>query len=127
MNRAPVSRAKERVLIGRLLIDMLRVIHVARRCLSDKSKPHLNGDVEYILLSYAVLIGVCSGKPKTAAEIGRYIDLPRASAQRKLADLEESGIVYRRGSKYHMTGAKVGCDEYIDKCRLLIKRAADRL
>ena len=44
-------------MIGRLLIDMLRAIHAARRCLSDKSKPHLNGDVEYILLSYAVLIG----------------------------------------------------------------------
>ena len=127
MNRVPIPRAKERALIGRLLIDLLRVIHIARRRLSDKSKPHLNGDVEYILLSYAVLIGDVSGKPKTAADIGRYIDIPRASAQRKLGDLEKAGVVMRKGGRYHLTGARMGCEEYIDKCLLLIKRAAQRL
>jgi hypothetical protein len=127
MSRATIPRATDRVLIGRLLIDLLRTIHTARRPLSDESKRHLNRDVEYILLSYAVLIGAAGGKPKTAAEIARFVDLPRATAQRKLGDLEQNGVVMRRGSKYHLTGNKMGCDQYVDKCLLLIKRAADRL
>jgi CRP-like cAMP-binding protein len=127
MSRAAIPRIKDRVLIGRLLIDMLRTIHTAGRRPSDKSKRHLNRDVEYILLSYAVLIGAAGGKPKTAAEIARFVDLPRATAQRKLGDLEKSGVVMRQGGKYHLTGAKMGCDQYVDKCLLLIKRAADRL
>jgi CRP-like cAMP-binding protein len=122
-----IHRAEERALIGRLLIDLLKTIHRARRQLSDKSRPHLTGDLEYVLLSYAVLIGGLSGRPKNATEIGRYIDIPRATAQRKLGDLEKSGVVVRKGSKYHMTGAKMGPDEYIDKCLLLIKRAAQSM
>lgn len=119
-----IHRAEERALIGRLLIDLLKTIHRARRALSDKSKRHLAGDVDNILLSYAVLIGAVSGRPRNASELARYTGIPRASAQRKLDCLEKSGVVVRKGSKYHMTGARMGGDEYIDRCLLLIKRAS---
>jgi DNA-binding IclR family transcriptional regulator len=111
---------------------LLRTIHNARRRLGDQRKAHLTADLEYILLCQAILIGATSGRPKNATEISRFIDIPRATAQRKLDNLEKHGIVARKGSKYHLIGAQLtaasaGLDEYVDKCLLLIKRAAKSL
>ena len=128
-----IHRARERALIGRLIIDLLKTIYGARRHLGDQTKPYLGGDVEYILLSYAVLIGVVSGRPKNATELGRFVDIPRASAQRKLDELEKNGVISRKSSRYQMgsraqiTGASAEVDDYIDRCLLLIKRAAKSL
>jgi CRP-like cAMP-binding protein len=129
MSRIAIYRAEERAVIGRLLIDLLKIMHGARRQFGDQQKDHLNGDLDFILLCYAILIGVTAGRPKNATEISRFVDIPRATAQRKLDDLEKQGVVARKGSKYHLIGpqlteASAGLDEYIDKCLLLIKRAA---
>lgn len=129
MSRAAIYRAKERAIIGRLVIDLLKTIHGGRRHFGDQQKEHLNGDLDYILLCYAILIGASNGRPKNATEIGRFLDIPRATAQRKLDALEKHGIVARKGSKFHLIGAQLteasaALDEYIDKCMLLIKRAA---
>ena len=48
------------------------------------------------------LLGQAAGKPKNASELGRYVGIPRVTAQRKLDDLEKGGIVVRRGNKYHI-------------------------
>lgn len=119
-------RAKERALIGQLIVDLLKAAHIARlRLAGSKAKPYLAGEVENLLLGWAVLLGHASGKPKNASEIGRYLGVPRVTAQRRLDDLEKSGIVVRRGNRYHMSAdLKRADDEYIDKCMLLIKRAA---
>jgi hypothetical protein len=121
-----LSRAKERALIGQLIVDLLRVAHTSRlRSTRGRAKPYLAGEIENMLLGWAVLLGHAGGKPKNASEIGRYLGIPRVTAQRRLDDLEESGIIVRRGNRYHMSGdLKKADDEYVDKCMLLIKRAA---
>lgn len=112
-------RAKERALIAQLTIDLIRTIHHGRF-----GAGHINaGDLETLLLSGVVLVGHASGKPKNASEIGRYLGVPRATAQRKLEVLEKKGIIVRRGSKYHMADLKKGDDDYIDKCLAIINHA----
>jgi hypothetical protein len=115
-------RAKERALIARLIIDLLRTVHAGR--LGGKGRPFAANEIETLLLSGAVLLGHAHGSPKNASEIGRIVGVPRATALRKLEDLQERGIVVRRGSKYFMVELKKGEDDYIDKCLALIKRAA---
>lgn len=118
-------RAKERAVIGHLIIDLLRTAHGARRRLvGAQSKSYLAGEIENMLLAWAVLLGHVNGKPRNASEIGRFIGVPRVTAQRKLDDLAASGIIVRHGSRYLMAESVAGDDEYIDKCMLLIKHAA---
>lgn len=119
-------RAKERALIGQLIVDLLKAAHVARlRLARGSAKPYLAGEIENMLLGWAVLAGHASGKPKNASEVGRYIGVPRVTAQRRLDELEADGIIVRRGNKYHISAdLKRADDEYVDKCMLLIKRAA---
>jgi hypothetical protein len=116
-------RAKERALIAQLIIDLLKTAHSARLKLAG-AKPSLASDVESMLLGYAVLIGHVSGKPRNASEIGRALEIPRATAQRKLDELQKNGIIIRRGSKYHLADLNKADDNYIDKCLWLIKHAA---
>lgn len=127
-----IHRARERALIGRLVIDLLRTVHTARSLLGEGRKPYLSGDIEYILLSYAVMIGVAGGRPKNATQLARVVDIPRASAQRKLDQLEKAGVVVRKGSVYYLgglvaTAAGGALDQYIDRCLSLMKRAAESI
>lgn len=119
-------RARERALIAQLIIDLLRTAHNGRvRHVGNKSKSYLAGEIENMLLAWAVLLGQVSGKPKNASEIGRSLGIPRVTAQRKLDILSRSGgIIVRRGARYLMAESQAGDDEYIDKCLLLIKHAA---
>jgi predicted Rossmann fold nucleotide-binding protein DprA/Smf involved in DNA uptake len=117
-------RAKDRALIGQLIIDLLKTSYNARsRALRGKGKPHLAAEIESMLLNWSVLIAQVNGKPKNASEIGRYLGIPRVTAQRKLDELESLGVVIRRGGRYYMAELNVG-DEYIDRCLSLIKRAS---
>lgn len=118
-------RAKERAVIGQLVIDLLRAAHGGRiRLVGNRSKSYLAAEIENMLLGWAVLLGHVNGKPKNASEIGRFLGIPRVTAQRKLDELARDGVIARRGSKYLMTESKAGDDEYIDRCLLLIKHAA---
>jgi hypothetical protein len=131
MSRIAIHRAEERALIGRLLIDLLKTMHSARHHFGERKAPAAS-DLDFMLLCFAVLIGVTSGRPKNATEVGRLTNIPRATAQRKLDVLEKHGVVARKGSKYHLAApylieASAGLDEYIDKCLLLIKRATRSL
>jgi Fic family protein len=113
-------RAKERALIAQVTIELIKTMHHSR----IGAKRINAGELEMLLLSGVVLIGHAAGKPKNVSEIVRYLGIPRATAQRKLENLEKRGIIVRRGSKYHMADLTKGNDDYIDKCLTLIKHAA---
>lgn len=114
-------RGKERALIAQLTIELVKTMHHSRL---GKGRRINAGEIETLLLSGVVLIGHAACRPKNLSEIGRYLGIPRATVQRKLEILEKKGVIVRRGSKYHMAELKKGNDDYIDKCLLLIKRAA---
>jgi predicted Rossmann fold nucleotide-binding protein DprA/Smf involved in DNA uptake len=113
-------RAKERALIAQLIIDLIKTVHSGLL----GRKGNFAGDAEMLLLSGVVLLSHASGKPKNTSEIARSLGVPRVTALRKLNDLEEMGIIERRGGKYFMLNPKKNPDGYIDKCLLLIRRAA---
>ncbi len=121
-------RAKERALIGQLIIDLLKTANASwvRRRRRAGAKPHLVGEIENMLLGWAVLLGHVSGKPRNASEIARYLGIPRVTAQRRLDGLEATGIIERRSNNRYCLSSDLdeSSDEAIDKCLLLIKRAA---
>lgn len=118
----PKRRLKERAIIAQLVIDLVKTIHEGRM-------PHdsLSGDVEAMLISGQVLIGQASGRPRSAAAIGRSLKIPRATVQRKLARLHDAGMVKENGvaGTWAITEAPRG--EYINKSMALIVNAAAKI
>lgn len=116
-------RAKERAVIARLAVDLIKIVHVGRIA-KKGTRVFVAGDVETLLLSCVVLLAHVDGKPKSASAIGRALGIPHTTAQRKLNDLEKRGLVERRRNAYFMCDIKRGEDSYIDRAMLVIRRAA---
>jgi CRP-like cAMP-binding protein len=85
---------RERILMGRLLLDMCRR---AAHYVEGKS---LGAKMEAVLILIAIAIGYMEGKPFTASKLAAYLDTPRTSVLRKLVQLKREGFVAQRGHTY---------------------------
>lgn len=113
-----LQRAEERALIAQLTIDLVKVLHRGRL-----KRARIAGEVEMLLMSGVVLIGHVKGTPRTASQISRALGIPRATVQRKLAELQRRGVVASRKGQYHFV-ADAGDHSYVDKALALIASAA---
>jgi hypothetical protein len=59
--------------------------------------------IENIYVALPVFIAHVAGKPCTASQVARALEMPRNTAVRKLDWLMKEGYVMRRGTKYCMT------------------------
>jgi len=59
--------------------------------------------IENIYVALPVFIAHVAGKPATASQVARSLEMPRNTAVRKLDWLIREGYVARRGTKYCMT------------------------
>ena len=72
---------RERILMSRLLLEMCRR---ASRYVEGKS---LGAKMEAVLILIAIALGYMEGRPFTASKLAAYLDTPRTSVLRKLAQL----------------------------------------
>lgn len=80
--------AKERRIIARLMIDLLKL--PAEAHLGAK---HYSSRCDDVMLMCAILIGQVERKPMTAAKLADYAGLPRPTVVRKLKQFEQAGMV----------------------------------
>jgi IclR helix-turn-helix domain len=85
---------RERILMSRLLLEMCRR---ASRYVEGKS---LGAKMEAVLILIAIALGYMEGRPFTASKLAAYLDTPRTSVLRKLAQLKREGFVAQRGHTY---------------------------
>ena len=85
---------RERILMSRLLLEMCRR---ASRYVEGKS---LGAKMEAVLILIAIALGYMEGRPFTASKLAAYLDTPRTSVLRKLAQLKREGFVEQRGHTY---------------------------
>jgi hypothetical protein len=80
---------------------ILSILRVAR----NTYYPHhrLSDVIENIYVSLPVFIAHVAGRPATASQVARSLEMPRNTAVRKLDWLIKEGYVTRRGTKYCMT------------------------
>jgi response regulator of citrate/malate metabolism len=86
------------------------------------SRGGLAGEVETLLISAVVIAAHVNGKPKTAAEVGRALGIPRITVRRKLEELVRRKLLKKDRTRY--LGVDSGDYEHIDKAIAIIKRAA---
>jgi biotin operon repressor len=113
-----LHRAEERALIAQLTIDLIKVLHRGRL-----KRGRIAGEVEMLLMAGVVLIGHVKGAPRTASQISRSLGIPRATVQRKLAELQKRGVIASHKGQYHFL-TDAGDHSYVDKALALIASAA---
>ena len=84
---AAIARAK-REMMARLILTSLRMI--TEEYLQE---PRLASVSDVALLLLAIRLAQLQGRPLTPAKAAQYVGIPRATALRKLKDLEARGLV----------------------------------
>ncbi len=104
----PLPYGRERAQIARLLLALTRT---SRNAIA----PHmtLHEWSEYIAIGCQVLIGHAQGKPQTASQIARFLEMPRATVLRRLKALATMGILTRIGTRYYLGNAKAITHEHV--------------
>jgi hypothetical protein len=81
--------------------NVLGILRVVRNTYYPRYR--LSDVIENIYVSLPVFIAHVAGKPATASQVARMLEMPRNTAVRKLNWLIKQGYVTRHGRKYCMT------------------------
>ena len=77
-----------------------------------------------IFVGACVAIGDLEHRQMSASDIANYIDMPRATVQRKLDQLVRRGIVVRNGNKFCMSPfAIANADAFVETANRAIRKA----
>lgn len=112
---ASVRLKPQRVIICKLAIDLMREIAAAY---IDSDRAAVVADE--ILICLAVCVGYLERRPLTAAKAAEFVGMPRATAIRKLASLEQRGFVLRAaGGKFTLPSALMNSPTVVECVRSL--------
>src|SRR5262245_12738898 len=81
--------------------NILGILRVVRNTYFPQYR--ISDVIENIYVALPVFIAHVAGKPATASQVARALEMPRNTAVRKLDWLIREGYVARRGTKYCMT------------------------
>jgi response regulator of citrate/malate metabolism len=85
--RSQIYRGREREIVYRMLIDILREYHSGY---SHVNEPFGMG-VETLLIAACVALGDLEDKPFSASKVAAYLGVPRTTVIRRLEKLEKAG------------------------------------
>jgi hypothetical protein len=93
-----IKKGPQRLVLCRLMIDLMREVHGAYAPVSEPFGARL----ETFFIGLCVAIGDIDGKPFSVAKIAAYMRVPRSTVIRRLARLQGWGLIDRRGHYYHL-------------------------
>lgn len=91
----PVDFARERLIIARLVLDIMRA-----RAKHYYPEMGIAASYEMQLVATAVFVGHMSKRPMGASELARFLEMPRPTLLRKMAVLIKRGIIVKKGNVY---------------------------
>ena len=115
------ERAQNRYRIAKLILDLLHAVHGGG--LRADGEPVKIVDVDRVLITAVVLIGEHEGRPRAVRDIVIQLGMSRATVQRKLATLEEIGVIERHGRRYRITKTPRPSDAFVDDAMEVLRRA----
>src|SRR5262245_38763089 len=122
---ARVLKAKERLTLCRMFVDVAREAHF-----EYMPKLAFCRRLDLLVVGVCVAIGHLDGKPFSATKLAAYLDCPRTSVIRRLDALAKMQIIVRRGTRYFLNEPRVNSDRAIkshDKVRRIVLKAAGQL
>jgi hypothetical protein len=116
-----IKNARQRVVLCRLMIDMMRTVHGAYAPASEPFGTRL----ETFFVGLCVTLGDIERNPFSVAKIAAYMHVPRTTVIRRLDQLPRWGLIDRRGRRYYVQekalNSLVGMRSYEQVRRILSK------
>jgi hypothetical protein len=116
-----IKKSRQRLVLCRLMIDLMRTVHGAYAPVSQPFGTRL----ETFFVALCIAMGDIDGKPFSVAKIAAYMRVPRTTVIRRLARLQSWGLVDRRGRHYYLhektLNSLIGMRSYQQSRRILSK------
>lgn len=93
-----ITAARQRLVLCRMMIDIMRSLHGAY---APASEP-FGARLETFFIGLCVALGEFEDKPFSVTKIAAYMRVPRTTVTRRLSRLQSWGLVHRQGRRYHM-------------------------
>jgi hypothetical protein len=93
-----IKKARQRLVLCRLMIDMMRTVRGAYAPASERFGTRL----ETFFIALCVALGDIDGKPFSVAKIVSYVRVPGTTVIRKLNRLQSWGLIDRQGRHYYI-------------------------
>jgi MarR family len=93
-----IKYAPQRLVLCRLMIDIMRTVHSAYAPAGERFGTRL----ETFFIGLCVALGDIEGKPLSMAKITAYMRVPRTTVIRRLDRLQRWGLVERQGRYYYI-------------------------
>jgi hypothetical protein len=118
----PIAYRTERRAFSLAMIELSLVL---RRSIFEGREKNDAGVGTMLLVAAAVVVGHADGKPMSASKVALFVDLPRTTVMRKLHQLEELGVITRRGLVYFLSPERASNQETFVKnsTRIWLKAA----
>ena len=120
-NWRAIKKARQRLVLCRLMIDMMRTVHGAYAPASEPFGTRL----ETFYVALCVALGDIDGKPFSVAKIAAYMRVPRTTVIRRLDQLQRWGLIERRGRHHYIhektLNSLIGMRSYEQVRRILSK------
>jgi len=93
-----IKKARQRLVLCRLMIDMMRAVHGTYAPASEPFGTRL----ETFYIALCVALGDIEGKPFSVAKVAAYMRVPRTTVSRRLDQLQRWGLIDRHGRRYYV-------------------------
>jgi hypothetical protein len=125
-NSRKVRAARQRLVLCRLMIDIMRNLHGAY---APSSEP-FGARLETFFIGLCVALGQFEEKPFSVTKIAAYMRVPRTTVVRRLERLQKWSLVQRQGRHYYVDDSALnsllGLRSY-EQIRRLVDKAADEM
>jgi hypothetical protein len=125
-NSRKIKAARQRLVLCRLMIDIMRSLHGAY---APTTEP-FGGRLETFFIGLCVAHGDMEGRPFSITKIAAYMRVPRTTVMRRLDQLRRWGLIYRQGRHYYLEdkalNSLIGMRSY-QQIRRLLSKAGEEL
>jgi hypothetical protein len=122
---AKIRAARQRLVLCRLMIDIMRNLHGAY---APADEP-FGSRVETFFIGLCIALGQFEQKPFSSTKIANYMRVPRTTVIRRLERLQSWGLIQRQGRHYQVDDAALnsllGLRSYQHIRRLLDKATVE--
>jgi biotin operon repressor len=126
ISRRKIKKERQRLVLCRLMIDLMRTVHGAYAPVSEPFGTRL----ETFFIGLCVALGDLEGKPFSVAKIASFMQVPRTTVIRRLDQLDSWGLIDRRGRRYYMhdksLNSLIGMRSY-EQVRRFLNKATEQL
>ncbi|MBR0793787.1 hypothetical protein JQ615_00095 [Bradyrhizobium jicamae] len=126
VNWSGIRAARQRLVLCRLMIDIMRNLHGAY---APASEP-FGSRLETFFIALCLALGQFEEKPFSVSKVAAFMHVPRTTVLRRLERLRTWGLVHQEGRHYYIDekalNSLLGMRSY-QRIRRLLEKAASEL